>query len=137
MGVDYREVLIDLENRKAEYLDRIVKIDAAIAGIKALEQPEQALLGSMPLPFPRPVARKALFGRDPSQLTWADKAAAVLPPNGDPMHLSEIRRKVSEGGREVSEDVLRDSLTRKDKTDRFKKHGRGMFGLNVDSASVN
>jgi hypothetical protein len=115
MAIDYREVLDDLETRKAEYQDRIAKIDAAIAGIKALEQPEQVRLGSMPLPFPRQVPRRGLFGRDPSQPTLAERAVAVMPQNGDPIHVTEIQRKIKEDGKDVRADVLRDTLTRKDR----------------------
>jgi hypothetical protein len=136
--IDYQAVLIDLETRKAEYQDRITKIDAAIAGIKALEQPAQAQSGSPLLPFTRPVlARRGLFGRDPSQPTLAECAAAVLPQNGGPMHLSDITRRMAADGRRVKDAVLRDILTRKDTHGRFIKHGKGMFSLNLEFATSN
>lgn len=138
MAIDYREVITDLENRKAEYQDRIAKIDAAVAGIKALEGPEQAKLGSLPLPFPRSVPRKALFGRDPSKPTLAERAVAVMPQNGDPIHVTEIQRKIKESGKDVRADVLRDTLTRKDRPHgRFVSHGRGMYSVNLDFSRSN
>ena len=135
--IDYIAVIADLEARKEQ-------IDAVIRGLRSMLaatstsvqprlplEPEAAAAPTFTSTTPENASRRGAFGRDPSEPTLADRAAAVMPPNGAPLPLAAIREKIEEQGREVSSGVLRDILTRKDRnTGRFRKHGRGMFGLN-------
>jgi hypothetical protein len=130
--IDYIAVIADLEDRKEQ-------IDAVIRGLRAILATSTTAQPRLPLEpaptftstMPRNAPRKGFFGRDPSEPTIADRAAAVMPSNGAPVPLAAIRERIEEGGRHVSAGVLRDILTRKDRnTGRFRKHGRGMFGLN-------
>jgi len=146
--IDYNAVLTDLEDQKAKIN---TALDGAIAGIKTMlamraQLPPVAPAYVAPQVQPeappnsgRPAEQRGryAFGRDPSQPTLADLAAAALPPNGNSMHVSEIRRRIGEAGKNVAHNVVYDILTRKDKHGRFKKDGRGMFSLNLDFGSSN
>jgi hypothetical protein len=146
--IDYNAVLADLEDQKARINNAL---DGAIAGIKTMlamrsqlphVPPAQVTPQVQPEAPPssaRPTEqrRRYAFGRDPSQPTLADLAAAALPQNGDSMSVSEIRRRIGEAGKNVRHNVVYDILTRKDKHGRFKKDGRGMFSLNLDFVSSN
>ena len=141
--IDYIAVIADLEDRK-EQIDSIIRgLKAMLAATTESAQPRLPLEPAASTPTftsttPRNAPRKGFFGRDPSEPTIADRAAAVMPANGAPMPLAAIRQKIEEQGREVSSGVLRDILTRKDRnTGRFRKHGRGMFGLNPHFSGKN
>src|SRR5687768_8926430 len=104
--IDYTAVLADLEDQKATIN---AALDGAIAGIKTM----LAMRAQLPLPLspatpqapqvrrePMPPSANAVdkqgkyaFGRDPSQPTLADRAAAAMPANGEQIHVSEIRRR--------------------------------------------
>lgn len=145
--IDYNAVLADLEDQKAKIN---TALDGAIAGIKTMLAMRAQLPPIAPEVAPRvqqeapPInpratdkQRRYAFGRDPSQPTLADRAAAAMPQNGDQIHVSEIRRRIKEGGKDVADNVIYDILTRKDKHGRFRKHGRGVFSLNPDFAASN
>lgn len=146
--IDYDAVIADLREQQAKMN---ADFENAITGIKTIMamkarlphvapevQPEAPPKSARPAEQrPTEQRRKYAFGRDPSQPTLADLAAAALPQNGDSMPVSEIRRKLAEAGRNVAHNVVYDILTRKDKHGRFKKDGRGMFSLNRDFVSSN
>ena len=146
--IDYNAVLADLEDQKAKMN---AALDGAIAGIKTMlamrsqlphvppTQVTPQVQPEAPLSSARPTEqrRRYAFGRDPSQPTLADLAAAALPQNGDSMPVTEIKRRIGEAGRDIAHNVVYDILTRKDKHGRFKKDGSGMFSLNLDFVSSN
>jgi hypothetical protein len=133
-SIDYDSLLAEIKRDKAE-MNAV--FDTAIAGVEALmalqarQHPatQDASRQVRQVQPRRDEVRKALFGRDPLRPTVADLAVTVMSENDQPIHISELRQKIKEKGREVTEQVLRDSLTRRDKVGRFKKHGGAMFSL--------
>jgi len=138
-AIDYRAMIAAIEAERAKIN---AAADSAISGIKTmlamLAPSRPAAQSAAPASTASKPQPRGLFGRDPSEPTLAERAAAVLPQDGEPLPLADIRQKIQDGGKEVSESVLRDILTRKDKLrGRFRRHGRGMFGLNPNYSANN
>jgi hypothetical protein len=117
-NIDYRAVLADLENKKAQ-------IEAGITGIKAMlaltQNPPRSLL-------PMPPAHQT--NGSLSSLTNAERAARVLRKAGSPsLHLKDIQEGMAAEGKKISDSSLRDVLTRKDKAGRFRNLGKNVFAL--------
>jgi hypothetical protein len=88
-------------------------------------------------PAPKPAQKEPENGgavkkkrvRAPGGVTLADAAAKLLTDAGSALHIGEIRTGLQAIGRDVSESVVRDVLTRKDTQKRFVALGKGMFDL--------
>jgi hypothetical protein len=86
-------------------------------------------------PAPKPAQKEPESGprkkrvRAPGGVTLSDATAKILTDAGSALHIGAIRSSLQGMGRDVSESVLRDVLTRKDHQKRFKSLGKAVFDL--------